>query len=376
MLKCRELPVAIVGGGIAGLALGRALHQGSVPFSIAERRQSPADGGLAIILPGNAIEALGRLGLREPIEALGHPLRRRQYRTAGDKLLCQIDEDDFWGLANRPRSVIRSDLTAMLADGSPTDQIRRGVEVQKISLHPGHAALQLTGGSSLDARLVVGADGVNSQVRAQAFTGLGGATLASIADSSWRFMAPNPGVDCWTLWAGTEAMVLLAPVGNDVVYGWAALIRKGSRGGTASELDRLTCEFPERVRRAIMHARSHRRSLYHSPLQEVLLDCWHRGRAVLIGDAAHATAPVWAQGAALALEDAIVLAASISDHADVQAALVDFQNKRIKRITHVRTLTDAMSRAAKLPPIVRNLLLPIVGPRRYRQTYGPLKEAA
>jgi 2-polyprenyl-6-methoxyphenol hydroxylase-like FAD-dependent oxidoreductase len=125
-----------------------------------------------------------------------------------------------------------------------------------------------------------------------------------------------------------------------------------------------------------MHANCHRHSLFYSPLEEVRLDIWHRGRAVLIGDAAHATAPVWAQGAALALEDAIVLAACVSDHADIQSALANFQDRRIKRVTHVRALTDAMSKAAKLPPIVRNLLLPIVGPKRYRQTYGLLKEAA
>lgn len=104
------------------------------------------------------------------------------------------------------------------------------------------------------------------------------------------------------------------------------------------------------------------------------LDRWHEGRTVLIGDAAHATAPVWAQGAALALEDAIVLARCLSAHPDVPTALIDLQDQRMARVSHVQALTDAMSRAAKLPPLIRNALLPFIGPKRYSQTYEPLKK--
>jgi flavin-dependent dehydrogenase len=95
--------------------------------------------------------------------------------------------------------------------------------------------------------------------------------------------------------------------------------------------------------------------------------------AGVVGDAAHATAPVWAQGAALALEDAIVLVRSIGEHPDIETALADYQHQRWKRVAHVQRLTDAMSKAAKLPNLIRNALIPVIAPRRYRQTYAPLK---
>jgi 2-polyprenyl-6-methoxyphenol hydroxylase-like FAD-dependent oxidoreductase len=211
-------PVAIVGGGIAGLALGRALQERSIPFRLLERRQTPADGGLAIILPGNAIAALGVLGLRERVEKSGRPLRRRQYRNSADRMLCEIDEDAFWGAANRPRSVMRSDLLDMLGSGLPQDAISLGTEVRTLGIHDDRTELGLTGGAVLDARLVVGADGVHSSIRDQAFARTG-ARSALLAQSSWRFMAPNPGVDFWTLWTSAECMVLLAPVGDHSVYG-------------------------------------------------------------------------------------------------------------------------------------------------------------
>jgi 2-polyprenyl-6-methoxyphenol hydroxylase-like FAD-dependent oxidoreductase len=96
-------PVVIAYGGIAGLALARMLEEGGVPYVLVERRLTAQDGGLAINLPGNAIQALADLGLRDRIEAEGHPIGRREYRTAGDKLLFEMDEDAFWGRDAPPK---------------------------------------------------------------------------------------------------------------------------------------------------------------------------------------------------------------------------------------------------------------------------------
>ncbi len=334
---------------------------------------TPADGGLAIVLPGNAIQALTTLGLRERIEAIGHPLGRRQYRAANDRLLCEIDEDAFWGPSRRPRCVRRSALLAMLAEGLPDHAVWQDAGVAAMVPHSTHAEVTLTNGATLSARLVVGADGVHSTIRTQAFGSGTSVTGALLAESSWRFMAPNPGIDCWSLWTGADGMVLLVPVDDDVVYGWVATTRPHPTGIPTDALARMERGFPERVRRALRHALSQEGGLHHSPLEEVRLPNWHRGRAVLVGDAAHATAPVWAQGAALALEDAIVLARSVGEQSDIETALADYQDQRWKRVAHVQQLTDAMSKAAKLPNLIRNALLPVIGPRRYRQTYEPLR---
>ncbi|MGX9430132.1 MULTISPECIES: FAD-dependent oxidoreductase [Bradyrhizobium] len=370
-----EDSLLIVGGGIAGSALARALQRKDLPFRIIERRRTPFDGGLAINLPGNAIQALSALGLREQIEKFGHPLRRREYRTARDKLLFQVDEDAFWGPALRPRSIRRSALLSMLAAGLPEASLLYNADVQSMTLHSTHAELGLADGTNLATRLVVGADGVRSTIRTEAFGTVLGPGHALLAEKSWRFMAPNPGVDCWTVWAADEGVVLLMPIDDREVYGWAAITRPLSRGDSPEALDWLTRQFPERVRRTVLDVLARPNALYHSPLEEVRLNRWHNGRAVLIGDAAHATAPVWAEGVALALEDAIVLARALSTICDELPALADFEAQRRSRVAHVQALTDAMSQAAKLPAFIRNALFPFIGPKRYRQTYEPLKTA-
>ena len=84
--------VLIAGGGIAGLAMRRALSQRGVSSLVLERRREPDGAGLAINLPGNAVQALGQLGLGEDLRRVGSPVRRREYRTASGRLLFAIDE--------------------------------------------------------------------------------------------------------------------------------------------------------------------------------------------------------------------------------------------------------------------------------------------
>ena len=133
-------------------------------------------------------------------------------------------------------------------------------------------------------------------------------------------------------------------------------------------------DYPEPVRHAVSSALADPSSLYHSPVEEVRIDSWHRGRVVLIGDAAHATAPVWAQGAALAAEDALVLADLLAERDDWERAGDEFERRRRPRVGHVQKMTDRLSRAAGLPRWLRDAILPVLGPRTYSKTYGPLRE--
>lgn len=365
-------PVVIVGGGVAGLATARALIAREIPVRVLERRPSPGDGGLAVNLPGNAVRALEALGAGQALEQRGHPLKRREYRTASDRVLFEVDEDLFWGARMRPRGIRRSDLLEILADTLPPGLVEYGVDAASLHLDDDHVDVRLEDGSSVAARAIVGADGVNSFVRRQLFDGMEGAGTAILARASWRFMAPNPGVDCWTLWAGSEGLILLMPVGAGEVYGWAAVTRGGSADDGSSQLDMLSRAFPERVRRTVM-AGVASGTLYHSPLEEVRLSTWANGRSAVIGDAAHSMSPVWAQGVALALEDAVTMAACLHREPDVAKAFADFQLVRRPVVDHVQRMTDVMSKAANLPAFLRNLAMPYVGPRRYRQTYLPLK---
>ncbi|MEV0898280.1 FAD-dependent monooxygenase [Actinoplanes sp. NPDC049802] len=361
------MDVLVVGGGIAGLALARALRRRDVPVTVAERSDTDA-GGLAINLPGNAVTAFAALGLADGLQKLGRPTRRREYRSARGKLLFAVDEDAFWGPEARPRCVRRSDLLALLADGLDAP-VRRPLEVTAVRSAGDGAEATFSDGARRAFGFVAGADGVRSVVRATALpSAAAGTQTALLSAASWRFMAPNPGVDCWTVWSGRGGAFLLIPVDEDTVYGYASATGGGAVSADASWLRTTFGGYPAPVRRVLDGLSD----LYHSPVEEVRTGAWSAGRCVLVGDAAHATAPVWAQGAALAVEDGLVLADLLAD-GDWDSVGARYETLRRARIAHVRSATDRFSRAAALPVWLRDILLPRIGPRTYDATYEPLR---
>ncbi|MCP1551253.1 MULTISPECIES: FAD-dependent monooxygenase [Methylorubrum] len=364
--------VLVAGGGIAGLAVRRALHQRGIPSLTLERRGEQADAGLAINLPGNAVRALSQFGLLDLLRAVGAPVRRREYRTERGRLLFAVDETAFWGTEAGPHCLRRADLLRLLQDDLAPDDIRRGIAIATVRQDPQGVTAELADGSTEKGGLLVGADGVHSAVRRSLFgeQALGAAMLAS---QSWRFMTPNPGVEAWTLWAGAGALFLLIPVDRGEAYGWASVSAGRERGSDPAAIRGAFAPFPRVVRDTLDAVLSRADAVYHSPLEEVRIPTWTRDRVVLLGDAAHATAPVWAQGAALALEDAQVLARLLAERTDWNHVGPDFERLRRPRVAHVQSMTDRLSRTARLPDWARNVLLPVIGPRSYHATYGPLR---
>jgi 2-polyprenyl-6-methoxyphenol hydroxylase-like FAD-dependent oxidoreductase len=175
------------------------------------------------------------------------------------------------------------------------------------------------------------------------------------------------------VWSGPAGTLLLIPLTDGQVYGYASATGRTPAGGDPDWLRTTFAAYPDLARQAVDSAVAEPEGLYHSPVDEVRLARWHRGPVVLIGDAAHATAPIWAQGAALAVEDALVLAELLASHADWTVVGAEFERRRRGRVEHVQAMTDRLSRAASLPGWLRDRLLPFVGPRTYRETYGALK---
>ncbi|MFB4393990.1 MULTISPECIES: FAD-dependent monooxygenase [unclassified Pseudomonas] len=363
--------IIIVGAGITGSAMARALGAKGIEHVVVEKRTVAADDGLAINLPGNAIAALDRLGLAEEVMRLGTPVRRREYRTGSGRLLFQVDEDAFWGASMRPHAMLRGDLLRLLASDLPEASVLRGCAIAELSQDEQSVTASLDDGRMLKAGLVIGADGVHSRTR-ETLLLADQRKPSLIGSASWRFMVPNPGVDCWTVFASAGTVILLMPVNQGQAYGWA-MTEQPSSGNTPAGLESAFATFPSVVRQAIGAALAEPSRLYHSPLLDVRTPEWSRGRIVLAGDSAHAMAPVWAQGAALGLEDALVMAEELSGTSDWMQAIQKYEARRKPRAAHVQAATDGMSRAAKLPQWLRSLVLPIAGPKRYASTYEPLK---
>lgn len=355
--------VLIVGAGISGLALARALGGRGVPHRLVERRATAEDAGLAINLPGNAVRALTALGLRDGLERLGRPTKRREYRSDRGRLLFAVDEDAFWGPGARPRCVRRTELLDLLAGAEITPE-RGTVESVRAD-----GTATLTGAEPVSYALVVGADGVRSAVRSSV-AAEPGTRAAGLSTASWRFMARNPGVDCFTVFSGAAGAFLMIPVDENEVYVFASATGGGPVEPDPAWLHTTFGGYPEPVRAALAGATG---NLYHSPIEEVRTGRWAYDRCVLIGDAAHATAPVWAQGAALGLEDALTLADLVAE-GDPATVGARYETARRDRVAHVRAVTDRFTKVAGLPVRLRNALLPLMGPISYRKAYGPLRE--
>jgi FAD-dependent urate hydroxylase len=115
--------------------------------------------------------------------------------------------------------------------------------------------------------------------------------------------------------------------------------------------------------------------VHRSTIEEVVLDTWVRGRVVLVGDAAHATSSNMAEGAAMALEDALVLAECLRYEA-TPAALSHFEALRRPRTDWVRAQTHRRDRTRYLPTVVRNMVLRAFGRRIFQSNYRPLRQEA
>ncbi|GGD26293.1 FAD-dependent monooxygenase [Aureimonas glaciei] len=366
------LDVFVAGAGIAGLALMRELHRRNIRALAVDQRAGPADAGLAVNLPGNAIAALRRLGLGDAMAGHGRSVERREYRSAAGGLLFAVDERKFWGSDLTPRCMRRGDLASLLAGGLPEQAVRWGTQVTSVSESSGRVVIGTLADRRYASKFLVGADGIHSTVRRLRFESTG--TLsARLASASWRFMAPDPGVDCWTIWASADALVLLIPVDHGEVYGWAAATKDRGKLDDPAILRNLLRSFPVLVRETVEAALSSTGRMHYSPLEEVRASKWSSGRTLLIGDAAHATGPVWAQGAALGLEDALVLAELVGSRSDWTLIGEDFERLRRHRVDHVQAMTDRMSRVAQMPVQLRNTLMRFIGSRSYKMTYEPLK---
>ncbi|GLY16770.1 monooxygenase [Kineosporia sp. NBRC 101677] len=368
-----ENPVVVVGAGIAGLALVRALHRREVPAVALERREQLPSSGLAINIPGNGMTALSHLGLTDVLGETGAPIQRREYRDSRGKLLYAVDEAAFWSGRVPSRILGRPELLHALAQDLPSEAVRFGAAPEAFEQGPDGVTVQLSGGETLQGAFLVGADGVGSAVR-RAFLGSEGRRTGLLAQASWRFMAPDPGVACFTVWLGRGRSFLAIPAGEGQVYCFASGVGGASVAADESWLQESFEDFPAPVRSILEHVRSGGIKLHHSPIEEVRIPAWHQGRVALIGDAAHATAPVWAQGAALAVEDALVLAELLDQEKDWAGVGAAYDQRRRARVEHVQRMTDRGSRAAGLPDWLRGLVLPRVGPSAYRSTFTELRE--
>jgi 2-polyprenyl-6-methoxyphenol hydroxylase-like FAD-dependent oxidoreductase len=333
----------VVGGGIGGLSTTIALRRAGVEVDVVELNPKWDVYGVGIIQPGNAIRALDQLGLGEAAIAQGFAIQGSRFHDNQGNVLGAVPAppllgDRYPGMngITRPR-LHRIFQDAVKASGA---DVRLGVTVESLGQDESGVDVAFTDGTTGRYDLVVGADGINSLVRRMVLPdapepGYTGQVV-------WRHNFPKPPAqDTLDTYVGVRGKAGLVPLAPDLMYmfvieRWPAddldvpderlpgtmRERLDGYGGPIGELrDTLITDDSEIVYRPVYSL------LVPSP--------WFRGRVVLIGDAAHATSPHVGQGAAMAIEDAVVLAEEVTGSDDLPASRDRFMARRFDRCKRI-----------------------------------------
>jgi 2-polyprenyl-6-methoxyphenol hydroxylase-like FAD-dependent oxidoreductase len=319
--------IVIAGAGIGGLTLACALARHGRAVRVLERAGSLQPAGAGIALAPNALRALAHIGLEAAVCETGHPLLEAAICDHRGRTLLAAPVAETIGAT---LAFTRTDLQRVLVDAF-AGAVELGRAVVGYRQGVGAVEVRLETGETLEADLLVGADGLRSAVRR---TMRGEERLRYAGYTSWRAVVDAwPGTVRFTESWGPGARFGIVPLRGGRVYWFAVAdapegqrdpadavgtLRTRFTGWHAPIDDLLAATPPERLLHTDIHDRRP-------------IDRWVDGRVALLGDAAHPMTPNLGQGGCQAIEDAVVLAEALARHDDVSAALAAYQRRRIAR---------------------------------------------
>jgi 2-polyprenyl-6-methoxyphenol hydroxylase-like FAD-dependent oxidoreductase len=365
--------ILIVGGGIAGLALGRALRKQGFNPEVIERAASLPGGGAGLYLPGNGLPALEALGLADQVLARAVRMSHQRILDHTGRLLAEIELAKVWNPVGPCVGITRREFHRILIEGAADVPMRLGATVTSLTQDDDEVNVVFADGSSGTYDIVVGADGIRSSIRELAF---GVVRPRHLGQVSWRFLVDRcDAFKTWTAMLGPRRAFLGMPVSPERLYCYADLVTPERTDPCDRRLDQFRAlfgDFAEPVP-SILDKLDGVDSIHFSPIEEVVTDTV-QGRVVLVGDAAHATSPNMAEGASMALEDALVLTRMLATRGAAAGALSAFSHRRRARLDWVQQRTRRRDRIRALPVWLRNLALRFFWTALYQRDYRPLFE--
>lgn len=350
----RQSRIAVIGAGIGGLAAACALRQRGFEVEVYERAAELGEVGAGLQLGPNAIKVLRALGIEAPLRPLAcEPTNI--VSVAGDDAHLRFREP-LKAIAAAQfgapyLSAHRADLHGLLQAPVPESSIHLDAQCTGVSSVGATAVAMLADGREVEADIVVGADGINSAVRESLF---GEQAARWTQQMAWRCMVPidcvptkiGPGKsvaigrDEYVGWIGPDGHVICYPVRGGKLYNIFA-------GHVSEQWVEESWSVPSSVDELLAGYRGWNEALLDMLAQvehcfkwgifdRDPLPCWTRGRATLLGDAAHPMMPTLAQGAAITLEDAYALARNLARHDDPVEALAAYEAERRPRASKVQ----------------------------------------
>ena len=346
--------ILVAGGGIGGLAAALALAQKGIASLVLEKASRLGEIGAGIQLGPNAFHCFDRLGVGEAARGMAVYIDSLRLMDAlADGEIVHIDlGDNFRARFGNPYAVVhRGDLHGVLLkachDHALID-LRTHSEVLGYDQDGNSVTVRLVDGTTVKGRALVGADGLWSNVRRQV-AGDGAPRVSG--HTTYRSVIPleqMPEDLRWnaaTLWAGPKCHIVHYPLSGWKVFNLVVTYHNHAPEPVAGkpvpveEVRRGFTHVCERAQNIIRHGKD-----WHMWVlcDRDPIDKWIDGRVALLGDAAHPMMQYMAQGACMAMEDAVCLADSLSRCDSLEAGLATYKDRRVLRTARVQLMSRAM----------------------------------
>jgi salicylate hydroxylase len=360
-VNLREISIAVIGGGIGGLAAALALGRAGFDVDVYEQAREVREVGAGIQLSPNATRILNRLGLAEKLAAMGvQPLAMRQRRWDDGRTLAHAALGQTLETAcGAPYyQSHRADLLNALLDCFPADRLHRGHRLTEFIDRGNRVEAHFESGKAITADALVGADGIHSAVRRKLFgaesarfTGCVAYRGLVAADRLAHLELPVE----FQVWMGPGRHFVHYFVRGGDLVNFVALVDQDSwtRESWTDEADvadlLAAYEGWHPQVRAILEAveETFVWGLFDRPPMEH----WSRGRVTLLGDACHPMLPFMAQGAAQAIEDGAVLTACLAKNSGEELGdrLRRYEALRLPRASRVQAASRENKTRFHLP---------------------------
>ncbi|QBR04107.1 FAD-dependent monooxygenase [Paraburkholderia pallida] len=348
-MNSRSTKVAIAGAGIGGLAAAIALRQRGCEVVVVEQAAQLGEVGAGVQMSPNAVKVLRAIGVEplirdlscEPLAFTGRDWRsgRVLYRTPIKGTYERVYGAGYY-------HVHRADLHRALIERLGDTDLRLGLRVAGIEQDRHAASLKLESGETIEADVIIGADGIHSAIRRSI---LGDEKPRFTGNICWRGMVPVDALPkghvelASSNWLGPKGHVVHYYVKGGAMVNFVAVYETDEwtqeSWSTPSSVDEILKTYAGWNQELLTTFSKAERCFKWALYDRDPLARWSQGRVTLLGDAAHPMLPFLAQGAAMAIEDGYELASKISDVqslAGIEEALAEYERQRIPRTSRVQ----------------------------------------